>query len=133
MTDRIVTLTRQQDGTYRAERDGKQVTAPVSQRFGVESIDRARAEYEAVEMFSDPEVKRVREPDGTDREDATDRARYDREQAEIYAALVRWKVPAYDRMLTDAGRNPPAELGRKRDYWVAESQRLGRGDGRSHR
>lgn len=138
MSERAISLTKQADGSYQAERDGRRITVPVSQRFGVDSIDRARAEYEANEALSDSEVARIDQqqpsdprtayPANSGPEDPVDRARVDQEAVEIYAVLVRWKVAAYDRLLTDAGRRPPAALIRKRDHWVSEQQRLGRAD-----
>lgn len=121
MTDRTLTVTKQQDGTYRAERGGRVVVVRPGQVMGDEAIDRQRAEYDALEALGDPTVRMI-----DDREDPADRARVDAERAEAYAALVRWKVAAYGELVRVAGRNPPKELTAKRDDWVSESQRLGR-------
>lgn len=127
MTERTLTVTKNEDGTYRAERDGRVVVVPVTQRFGVEAIDRLRAEYEAVEAFSDLTVIQVIGKDGELQDDPEDRARVDAEHAELRAKLVAMKVAGYDHLVEQAGRNPPAELVRKRDYW------RGQADASSHR
>ncbi|MGD9710514.1 MAG: hypothetical protein AB7V46_00400 [Thermomicrobiales bacterium] len=103
MSEWTITLTRQQDGTYLAERDGREVIVPVTQRFEVESIDLLRAEYEAAELLSE----------GQEEGEAA---------LEIRERRVLWKVAAYDEVVRRAVRDTDPELLAKQAYWHAEAE-----------
>ena len=112
MTDRSISLEKQADGSYVADRDGERIAVPVLQRFGVDAVDRLRAEYEVAEEFS----YRDENPN----------------HADVYAKRVAWKIAGYTEMkerAERAGRKVSQELIDRLAYWSSQSAAI-RGGGR---
>lgn len=103
MADRDqTTLTKQEDGSYLAERDGRRVTVPVSQRFGDDTIDRLRAEFEAEEALSEDMALPADHP-----------------------KLAAWKVAGYARLMQAAPREDRSILAKKLAYWQSVAKASG--------
>lgn len=100
-----ITVTRLSAGVYEATLDGKTVTVNVNQLLATEAINAAAALWNAIEYLTDGEM-----PDAW-------RLRY-------FYALCRWKIAAYDSIISGMPNRERAPWRVKRDVWVAEEVRL---------